>query len=78
MIVIVLLGGMAAAAGALLNTGSLFLSVWTFFLVQALHPLIPALTNSRSRHDAKSDRRFNQALRSAESAIRRIHQQPTV
>lgn len=74
---LVLLGA-AAAAGALINTGSTFLSVWTFFLVQALHTAIPGLHGAAAQSPAADGRRFNQALRSAEAALRRIHSQPTI
>jgi len=67
--------GLALAAGvwALLHTGSLFLALWCFFLVQALFVAIPA--SPRRGHTAvkpDADDHFQQAHRVAEAAVRRL------
>jgi hypothetical protein len=67
--------GMAAAVWAVLQTGSLFVSVWCFFLVQALFVAIPstwarsgkALNNLDNRED-----RFQNAYRVAEAALNKL------
>ena len=67
--------GLAAAVWAAGQTGSVFLSLWCFFLVQALFVVIP--TRIRRRHSESSlgpdglDR-FQRAHRSAEAAVRRL------
>jgi hypothetical protein len=65
--------GLAAAVWALVHTGSLFLGLWCFFLVQALFVVIPS---RRGGHppDIERDRedRFQNAHRMAEGALRRL------
>jgi hypothetical protein len=63
--------GLIAAAGAFLHTGSLFLTLWTLFLVQALFVLLP----EREAADGAAppgDDRFECAHRAAEEAVRRL------
>jgi hypothetical protein len=62
-----------AALWAAQVTGSVFLTIWCFFLVQALFPVIPVSMRrpKRSRQRDK-DQRFSRAYRSAEAAVRRI------
>ncbi len=70
-----LLFGLAAAVWAWLETGSLGLSFWCFFLVQALFVLIPAqLRRGRSRSPASAAEAdpFQQAYRTAEAAVTRL------
>jgi len=56
-------------------TGSFFLTLWCFFLMQALFTAIPSNwkpgTASRSRSDDDSDR-FELAYRAAQSAVRKL------
>ncbi|MEJ2692955.1 MAG: hypothetical protein P8166_07825 [Candidatus Thiodiazotropha sp.] len=67
--------GVAAAAWALVETGNLFLSFWSFFLVQALFALIP---NSWKRSGkpvesaAGAEDRFLLAHRAAEAALTKL------
>jgi len=64
---------LAATAVAAAHSHSVFLALWSFFLVQALFVLIPA--NLRQRHAAAlpdDEGRFDQAQRSAEAALRRL------
>ncbi len=70
-----LLFGLAAAVWAWLETGSLGLAFWCFFLVQALFVLIPAnLRRGPSRRSAAATEAdpFQQAYRTAEAAVARL------
>jgi hypothetical protein len=73
---------LAAATVAATHSHSLFLALWSYFLVQALFVLIPetlrpriaaAFPHSEFSHD---EDRFDQAHRSAEAALRRLTAQP--
>jgi hypothetical protein len=67
--------GLAAAVWASIHTGSLFLSIWCFFLLQTLFVAIPAsLEHKASRRQRAPDRedRFQRAHRTAESAVRKL------
>lgn len=81
-------GAVAAAAGAAGHTGSLFLSAWSFFLVQAFAVVIPARL-PRSHRDGRGGERghdhdhgdecsrvdddgFEQARRRADAAFRQL------
>jgi hypothetical protein len=67
--------GLTVAIWAWLTTRSLFLSIWCFFLVQALFVLIPRkLARSRDRQAAHShsDDPFERAHRAAETALRKL------
>ena len=70
---------LAAAMVGAAYSHSLFLALWSFFLVQALFVLIPDTLRRRvaaateSRHD---EDRFDQAHRSAEAALRRLTAHP--
>ncbi|MDX1605124.1 MAG: hypothetical protein R3202_02965 [Candidatus Competibacterales bacterium] len=66
------LGGLAYAAGlwATAQTGSLFLALWCFFLVQALFVLIPFTFARPDPVAAESD--FDRASRSAEAALKKL------
>lgn len=69
------LNGLALAAGvwALLQTGSFILSLWSFFLVQALFVAIPRRINARSTQlDQTNPEPFQRAYRSAEAAVRKL------
>jgi hypothetical protein len=66
---------LAAAVTAITRTGSVWLAIWCFFLVQALFVVIPKSltrrpTAARAVH-AEEDR-FQQAYRAAERAVRHL------
>lgn len=64
------LAALLFAAAAALHSGSALLSLWTYFLLQALTSFIPAATPpERSPDDA-----FSTAERTAEAALRRLAQ----
>jgi hypothetical protein len=64
--------GVAFSAWALQRSGSAFLALWCFFLVQAFHALIPATLGERGREPAAGDDAFARAHRAAEAAVRRM------
>jgi len=66
--------GFAAANWAMINTQSLFLSIWCFFLVQALFPSLLTLLKNRpgSTPASTTDQAFDSAKRIAESAIHKL------
>lgn len=71
------LNGLAlvAAVWATLQAGSLFLSLWCFFLVQALFTGIPkriGRTPPKRRPDPDDEDRFQHAHRVAEGALRKL------
>jgi hypothetical protein len=67
--------GLAAAAWALLNTGSLVAALWSFFLVQALFCWLPGLQGeSRPANRADTASRFQSAHRVAIDAVRKLSQ----
>lgn len=67
--------GTGSAVWAALQTGSLMVSFWCFFLVQALYVFIPnsfqKRPESQSGNQQKEDR-FQQARRSAEAALNKL------
>jgi hypothetical protein len=64
---------LAAAMVAALHSHSVFLALWSFFLVQALFVLIPETQRPRIAAAQPDDEdRFDQAHRSAEAALRRL------
>ncbi|MGB5305852.1 MAG: hypothetical protein WBO57_06395 [Gammaproteobacteria bacterium] len=67
--------GLAAAVWAVTHTGSVFLGIWCFFLVQALFVAIPESVNRKSgaaqAGHAREDR-FQHAYRVAETAVRKL------
>jgi hypothetical protein len=67
--------GMAASVWAALHTGNLFLSVWSFFLIQALFIAIPD-TWKRSSKAATAvtieEDRFQHAHRAAQAALAKL------
>ncbi len=64
--------GAAFAVWAAQRSGSAWLALWCFFLVQAFHALIPpALARGRMAPDAADDG-FARAHRAAEAAVRRL------
>jgi hypothetical protein len=66
--------GFAAAVWAAVETGSPFLGLWCFFLVQALFVAIPQRLPPRSAKAATPDAadRFQHAHRAAEAAITKL------
>jgi hypothetical protein len=68
---------LATALWAADRTGSLFLSLWCFFLVQALFVAIPAWTRKPGQpaQAGSTEDNFQQAHRAAEAALRRISSQ---
>jgi hypothetical protein len=65
----------AAAFWACRHTGSVFLSIWCFFLVQALFVCIPGGAKKSSPDNSTSanhDAEFNRAYRVAEAAVRKL------
>jgi len=57
------------------HADSIFMGVWTFFLVQATFIGIPSLSNHRRDSSPASDQRIDQfqtAYRSAEGALRKL------
>ena len=66
------LTGVVVAVSASLQSGSVFLTFWCFFLVQALFYFIPTCWEQKeNKHVVEADR-FQDAYRNAESALRRI------
>lgn len=66
--------GVLAAVAAAHSSHSVFLSVWSFFLVQALFTTIPAVLKPDSPDPAiTADERFHRALATAQTAVRRVH-----
>jgi hypothetical protein len=65
--------GAAFAAWAAQRSGSAWLALWCFFLVQAFHVLLPASLTQRGKAalDAADDP-FARAHRAAEAAVRRL------
>lgn len=67
--------GVAASLWALAQSGSVFLAIWCFFLVQALHVAVPKNLGPKRAgapdHRAPDDR-FTRAQRAAESALRKL------
>ena len=67
--------GVAAAAWAAAPTNSIFLSIWCFFLIQALFVYIPAVVrkeNTANTNPVAAKDRFEQAYREAEYALRKF------
>ena len=65
---------MAAAVWATLQSGSLMLALWCFFLVQALFVMIPQSMNKSPGDAAMPDDNdaFEQARRTAQAALRKL------
>ena len=67
---------LAAAVWAVTHTGSLFLAIWCFFLVQALFVAIPHALSGKAapgiQPAADRDDRFERAHRAAEAAVRKL------
>lgn len=65
---------LTAAVWATLQSGSIFLTIWCFLLVQALHVVIPrSVDRARERDPSfEADGAFQHARRTAEAAIVRL------
>ena len=66
---------LAVALWALSHSGSLFLSIWCYFLVQALFVAIPSSLErraNRQRVQIDDNRGFQSAYRTAEAALERM------
>ncbi len=63
--------GVAVAFWALIHSGSLLLSLWCFFLVQAVFVTIPGRirTAPTNQDTSNSNVKFQQAMRNAQSAL---------
>jgi hypothetical protein len=64
--------GVAFGAWAAQRTGSVWLALWCFFLVQAFYALIPATLSKRGAAATETEDAFAHAHRAAESAVRRL------
>jgi len=67
--------GLAAAIWAVTRTGSVFLGIWCFFLVQALFVLIPKSVNRKpgtGQAGHAHEDRFQHAYRVADAAVRKL------
>ena len=64
----------AAAFWAASHTGSLFLTIWCFFLTQALFVLIPTQLSSKSNKSIpiNNDAQFQRAYQAADAAVRKL------
>jgi hypothetical protein len=60
------------AVWALAHTGSVFLTVWAFFLLQALFVAIPRQMNAGNKQTKPQEDTFQRAYRSAETAVRKL------
>ncbi len=64
---------LAAAIWATLQSGSIFLSIWCFFLVQALFVAISANLDRTPRHGrSEPEDRFERTYRAATEAVRKL------
>jgi len=64
---------LCAAVWAATHTGNVFLSMWCFFLVQALCHFIPLqFKQNRNTTSSIRDDRFQQAYRTAEAAVSKL------
>jgi len=69
--------GLAAAAWAMVNTGSLVAGLWSFFLVQSLFCWIPQLARKHDAEDLCNEQQhssFQSAHRVAVDAVRKLSQ----
>ena len=67
--------GLSAAIWAVTRTGSVFLGIWCFFLVQALFAVIPKSIKRKpgaTEAGHESEDRFQHAYRVAEAAVRKL------
>jgi hypothetical protein len=65
----------SACVWALTRSGSVFLAIWTFFLVQALFVMIPPALKAKAqsrRNNPVEDENFRRARRQADEALRQL------
>ena len=62
----------AAAVWTLAHTGSVFIGIWCFFLLQACFVAIPPHVSGKSSRMHPQDDRFEHAHRAAEAAVRNL------
>ena len=68
----------SASVWAITRSGSVFLAIWTFFLVQALFVTIPPTVQGKSkpeRNSAAENENFTRARRQADAALRQLFTQ---
>ena len=63
---------LAAAIWAMLQSGSLFLTIWCFFLTQALFVAIPKNWSGKQVRTEPVEERFYQAYQSAQKALTKL------
>lgn len=63
---------LAASVWAMVQSESLFMSLWCFFLVQALFVAIPARVKPSPANNHQHDRQFQSAYRSAAAALGKL------
>jgi hypothetical protein len=68
--------GLATAFWAVLQSGNLFLAVWSLFLVQALFVFIPNSADWKRSDDPEPQNPFAQAYQSAQLALQRLNLNP--
>lgn len=71
---------LAATIWAATQTGSVFISIWCFFLVQALFVTIPTTLHRKlgeARSEGDGEDRFRHAHRAAEAALHKLLSTPT-
>ncbi len=66
--------GLAGFSMTVVSGGSLALAVWSYFLIQSLHALIPGRFGEyrQNTEDSQTVHRFDRAYQSAEEAVRQI------
>lgn len=69
----ILIASTVLAAYTFLHTDSLFLSIWVFFLCQALFVFIPTSVNSNSTQSHKRESKFFAAQRNAQNALSQLN-----
>ncbi len=66
---------LSAAAWAAIQTNSLLITLWCFFLVQAFYALIPTSFKTPSVGATRAEDDFERAHRNAQGALQRLSQQ---
>lgn len=64
--------GLLAAIWALLQTGSIAATLWSFFLVQSLFAHVPHLKRAKENYSSASEDPFQSAYRAATEAIQKL------
>ncbi len=63
---------LVASAWVYLHTGSIFMTIWSFFLTQALFTAIPDRIGGVSHSSNDNNTHFDQAYQAAQTAIRKL------